>query len=71
MEEKFDVLNEFGEFTGEVKEELEIDITDDDIKYLVGSSSINIKGDIINKHYNECYLITKVQIKTKTAQILQ
>lgn len=124
MEEKFDVLNEFGEFTGEVanreechtkglwhravyafiidqnsnillqkrsakkklwpnmwdvtvgghvdagefgrqslirevKEELGIDITDDDIKYLVGSSSINIKGDIINKHYNECYLITK------------
>ena len=43
----------------EVKEELGIDITDDDIKYLVGSSSINIKGDIINKHYNECYLITK------------
>lgn len=31
----------------EVKEELGIDITDDDIKYLVGSSSINIKGDNI------------------------
>ena len=32
---------------------------DDDIKYLVGSTSINKQGDIINKHYNECYLITK------------
>lgn len=124
MEEKFDVLNEFGEFTGEIatreechkkglwhravyafiiddnknillqkrsaskklwpnmwdvtvgghvdsgelgrqaliretKEELGIDINDNDIKYLLGSSSINKQGDIINKHYNECYLITK------------
>jgi isopentenyl-diphosphate delta-isomerase type 1 len=124
MEEKFDVLNELGEFTGEVatreechkeglwhravyafiidkqgnillqrrsankklwpnmwdvtvgghvdsgefgrqaliretKEELGIEINDNDIKYLVGSTSINKQGDIINKHYNECYLITK------------
>ncbi len=124
MEEKFDVLNEFGEFTGkiatreechkkglwhravyafiidenknillqkrssnkklwpnmwdvtvgghvdsgefgrqalirEVKEELGIDIDDNDIKYLVSSTSINEQGDIINRHYNECYLITK------------
>ena len=43
----------------EVKEELGISINDDDIKYLVGSTSINEQGDIINKHYNECYLITK------------
>lgn len=43
----------------EVKEELGIEIKDDDIKYLVGSTSINEKGSIINKHYNECYLITK------------
>lgn len=43
----------------EVKEELGIEISDNDIKYLVGSTSINQKGDIINKHYNECYLITK------------
>ena len=43
----------------EVKEELGIDIKDDEIKYLVGSTSVNIQGDIINKHYNECYLITK------------
>ena len=40
------------------KEELGLDITDDDIKYLVGSTSIDTaKG--INKHYNECYLILK------------
>ena len=43
----------------EAKEELGIDINDNDIKYLVGSTSINEQGDIINKHYNECYLITK------------
>jgi len=43
----------------EAKEELGIEISDDDIKYLVGSTSINEKGDIINKHFNECYLITK------------
>lgn len=43
----------------ETKEELGIEINDDDIKYLVGSTSINEQGDIINKHYNECYLITK------------
>ena len=43
----------------ECKEELGIEINDNDIKYLVGSTSINEQGDIINKHYNECYLITK------------
>lgn len=43
----------------ETKEELGIEITDDDIKYLVGSTSINIKEDVINKHFNECYLIVK------------
>ena len=40
------------------KEELGLDITDDDIKYLVGSTSIDTaKG--INKHFNECYMILK------------
>ena len=43
----------------EAKEELGIQIVDEDIKYLLGSTSVNIKGDIVNKHYNECYLITK------------
>ena len=40
------------------KEELGLDITDDDIKYLVGSTSIDTaKG--INKHFNKCYMILK------------
>lgn len=43
----------------EVKEELGIEINDNDIKYLVSSTSINEQGEIINKHYNECYLIVK------------
>ena len=43
----------------EAKEELGIQISDDDIKYLLCSTSINIQGDIINKHYDECYMITK------------
>lgn len=43
----------------ETKEELGIQISDEDIKYIAGSTSVNIQGDIINKHYNECYLITK------------
>lgn len=51
----------------EVKEELGIEINDNDIKYLVGSTSVNTKGEIINKHYNECYLITK---KVDLSQII-
>lgn len=43
----------------EAKEELGLEINDNDIKYLVGSTSVDQKNDIINKHYNECYLITK------------
>lgn len=43
----------------ETKEELGIEISDADIKYLVGSTSVNVQGDVINKHFNECYLITK------------
>lgn len=43
----------------EAKEELGIEINEDDVKYIIGSTSINQQGDIINKHYNECYLITK------------
>lgn len=43
----------------EVKEELGIDIKEDEIKYLVGSTSSNIKGKIKNNHFNECYIVTK------------
>lgn len=43
----------------ETKEELGININDNVIKYLLGSTSINKQGNIINRHYNECYIITK------------
>lgn len=43
----------------EAKEELGLEISDDDIKYLLGSTSINEQGNIVNKHFNECYVITK------------
>ena len=124
MEEKFDVLNELGEFTGEIatrdechskglwhravygfiidknynvllqkrssnkklwpnkwdvtvgghlnageigrqalrrecKEELGLDINDDEIKFIVCTRSVYNKNGYINNHYDECYLITK------------
>lgn len=43
----------------ETKEELGLDITDNDIKYLLGSVSIDTNQGIVNKHFNECYLIMK------------
>ena len=43
----------------EIKEELGIEVEESQIKYLVGSRSINIQGNIINNHFNECYLVTK------------
>ena len=43
----------------EVKEELNINVNENEVKYLVGSTSINEKGNIINKHFNEAYIITK------------
>ncbi len=43
----------------EAKEELNLYITDNDIKYLVCATAINIDTNIINKQFNEYYLITK------------
>ena len=43
----------------EVKEELGIELEPENLLYLVGSTSENIKGNIINRHYNECYIINK------------
>ena len=43
----------------EIKEELGVKVEDNEIDYLVGSISTNIKGDIINNHFNECYIVTK------------
>lgn len=55
------LTGEFGEqaLIREIKEELDININGNEIKYLVGSTSSNIKGDIINNHFNECYISTK------------
>lgn len=48
----------------ECKEELGIDITDDDIKFLVSSTSVYNNKGYINNHYDECFLINKdVNIK--------
>lgn len=54
-------VGEFGRqaLIRECKEELGIDIYDEDIKYLVGSCSKTVKGNIINNQFNECYLIKK------------
>lgn len=43
----------------ELKEELGIDVEEKDLKYLVGSTSVNKIGDVINKHFNECFIVTK------------
>ena len=55
------LAGEFGEqaLIREVKEELGIEVKENEIKYLVGSISSNVKGNIINNHFNECYIITK------------
>ena len=43
----------------EIKEELNINVNENEVKYLVGSTSINEKGNIINKHFNEAFIINK------------
>ena len=43
----------------ETKEELGIEIYESEIKYLTSATSTNVKGDIINNHFNEGYIITK------------
>ena len=54
-------ITEFGReaLIREAKEEFGINLTDNDIKYIVGATSIDKRGNVINKQYNECYLITK------------
>ncbi len=52
---------EFGRqaLTREIKEELGLNIDENELKYLVGSKSTNIKGDILDNIFNECYILTK------------
>lgn len=43
----------------EVKEELGTNITKSDILFLGASISSNVKGEIINNHFNEYYIVNK------------
>lgn len=43
----------------ECKEELGIDVSENEIRYLVSSTSVYDKNDFHNRHYDECYLIMK------------
>lgn len=43
----------------ECKEELGIELKKEDITFIGSSISVNIKGDIINKHFNEYYIANK------------
>jgi isopentenyldiphosphate isomerase len=43
----------------EIKEEIGIDINKNDILFIGAATSENIKKDIINKHFNEYYIVNK------------
>ncbi len=43
----------------ECKEELGLNLNDEDVRYLDGFSTINEYENIINKHFNEFYLVKK------------
>ena len=43
----------------ECKEELNLDVKDSEIKYLISSTLTYNEHGYINNHYDECYLITK------------
>lgn len=49
----------------ECKEELGIDLSKDDTTFIGSAISTNIKGDIINKHFNEFYIVNKDIAETK------
>ena len=53
----------------EIQEELGIEINKNDILFIGSAVSTNIKGDIINRHFNEYYIINKdVDEKTLNLQ---
>ena len=43
----------------ETKEEIGVDIDKNDLEFIGCSTSENISGDIINKHFNEYYIVHK------------
>lgn len=61
------LTNEFGFQAAirEVKEELGIELDKKDMTFIGSSISTNIKGDIINNHFNEYYIINKDIDETK------
>lgn len=61
------LTGEFGFETGirEAQEELGIELDKNDITFIGSSISINIKGDIVNKHFNEYYIVNKDVDETK------
>ena len=52
---------EFGYQTGirETKEEIGVDITKNDLEFIGGTRSENISGNIVNRHFNEFYIVHK------------
>ena len=54
----------------EIKEELGTDIEKNDILFIGSATSVNIKGDIINNHFNEFYIVNKdIDISNLTLQL--
>ena len=55
------LTGEFGYQTviRETKEEINIDIDKNDLEFIGGTISENISGDIINRHFNEFYIVHK------------
>ena len=43
----------------EAKEEIGLDITRDELEFIGCTTSENVKGDIINRHFNEYYVVHK------------
>ena len=43
----------------ETKEEIGVDITNSDLVFIGGTKSENVSGDVINRHFNEFYIVHK------------
>lgn len=57
----------------EIKEELGVEVAKENIIFIGASTSINEKGDIINKHFNEYYIVSKdinlSELKLQTEEV--
>ena len=61
------LAGDFGFETGirEAKEELGIDLNKNEMTFIGSSISSNVKGDIVNNHFNEYYIVNKDVDETK------